>query len=233
MPDWRAIVQQRLSALALEAAEKEEVHAELAAHLEEICEGLMLQGCPEDEAVRSTLAQVEDWQELMRRIQSAKVKGNIMSKRVLQFWLPGFLTLLLSMSLLMLIQLFGPNPWIVARKSGWALIAPMAVVYVPWLLSLPLIGAMGAYLSSRAAASQRIVFYSILFPVLPYLVFFLIGFPIALIVDDHVAHNIMFSAFLVGLVAWVLLPGVALLPGGLPTKLYFWRRSTSRGITVG
>lgn len=146
-----------------------------------------------------------------------------MTNRVSQIWLPAFLTLLLSMGLLTLIQLFGPHPWIAARKSGWSLIAPVAVVYVPWLLSLPLIGALGAYLSRRAGASRRVVLLSILFPVLPYLTFFLIGLPIALIVDEHVAHNIMFSAFFVGLAAWVVLPAIALLAGGLPAQLYFSR----------
>lgn len=152
-----------------------------------------------------------------------------MSKRVSQIWLPGFLTLLISMSLLLLIQFLNPNPIIVDR-SGWYMVAPVMVIYLPWLLSLPLIGALGAYLSHRAGASQRIVLLSILFPVLPYLTFFIIGFPIALIVDDHVVHNIMFAAFLTGLVAWVLLPGTALLAGGLPTQLYSSRRLAQRGV---
>jgi len=137
--------------------------------------------------------------------------------------LPGFLALLLSMGLLMLIQFLGPRP-MVLHQTSWTMIAPFAVIYVPWLLSLPFIGAMGAYLSSRAGASQRLVLLSILFPVLPYLTFFLIGFPIALIVEEHVTHNIMFEAFLAGLVAWVLLPAAALLAGGLPTQLCFSRR---------
>jgi len=152
-----------------------------------------------------------------------------MSKRVSQIWLPGFLTLLISMSLLLLIQFLNPNPIIVDR-SGWYMVAPVMVIYLPWLLSLPLIGALGAYLSHRAGASQRIVLLSILFPVLPYLTFFISGFPFALIVDDHVVHNIMFAAFFTGLVAWVLLPGTALLAGGLPTQLYSSRRLAQRGV---
>jgi len=127
------------------------------------------------------------------------------------------------MGLLMLIQFLGPRP-MVLHQTSWTMIAPFAVIYVPWLLSLPFIGAMRAYLSSRAGASQRLVLLSILFPVLPYLTFFLIGFPIALIVEEHVTHNIMFEAFLAGLVAWVLLPAAALLAGGLPTQLCFSRR---------
>lgn len=230
MPDWQELVRQRLSGLALDAAEKDEVHAELAAHLEEACEGFVRQGVSESEALRRTLAEVKDWQDLRRRIQGAKEKENLMTKRVSQFWLPGFLTLLLSMSLLMLIQFFGPQPYIPARSS-WTTIAPAPVIYIPWLLSLPLIGAMGAYQCSRAGGSQRLVFYSILFPVLPYLTFFLLGLPMTLIIEGHLAHHIMTAAFFTGLLAWVLLPAAALLAGGLPTQIYFSRRLTQRSVT--
>ena len=115
-------------------------------------------------------------------------------------------------------------------RSGGSLVAPVATVYIPWLLSLPLIGAMGAYLSNRAGGSRRAVFSSIVFPVLPYLAVFLVGFPVALILEDHVAHNIMLSAFLVALVVWVLVPGAALSAGGLTTQLFVSRRLGSRRI---
>lgn len=59
--------------------------AELAAHLEEICQELRRQGMTDEEAVGRTLSQVEDWQALRRRIQSAKREENVMSNRVRQF----------------------------------------------------------------------------------------------------------------------------------------------------
>jgi hypothetical protein len=229
MPDWEVLVERHLGGLSLEPAEKAEVIAELAAHLEQIFEEWREQGLTEEAAIRRTLSHVEDWHELRRRIQIARVKENLMSKRVSQIWLPGFLTLLISMSLLLLIQFLNPNPLIVDR-SGWYMVAPVMVIYLLWLLSLPLIGALGAYLSHRAGASQRIVLLSILFPVLPYLTFFMIGFPIALIVDDHVVHNIMFAGFFAGLVAWVVLPATALIAGGLPTQLYSSHSLAQRGV---
>ena len=149
-----------------------------------------------------------------------------MTDRVKQVWLPGFLTLFLSMMLLMAIQFFGPQPVIVST-SGWRMTAPVAVIYVPWLLSLLLIGAIGAYLAGRAGASLRASLLSILFPVLPYSVFFVIWIPVSLILDDHIGHNTMRSALLLGLVAWVVLPGVALLAGGLPMQILRSRRSAS------
>ena len=218
MPDWQELVRQRLSGLSLDATEKDEVHAELAAHLEETYEGLVKEGEAEPAAVQRVLSLAGDWGDLRRRIQMAREKGSNMTNRVRQLWLPGFLTLFTSMMLLMIIEFFGPRPRIVQLR-GWSMIAPVMVVYVPWLLALLLIGAMGAYLSHRAGASQRVVLLSILFPVLPYFCFCVIGFPMALILEEHFAHSILASAILMGFVAWVLLPGTALLAGGLPTLL--------------
>jgi hypothetical protein len=233
MRDWEALVERQLSGIALDPAESAEVIAELAAHLSETCDELRRHGMTEEEAVRRTLFQVEDWQKLSRMIQAARTKEKIMTNRVKQFWFPSLLTLLLSMGLLMLIQVFGPNPWLVARKSGWSLVAPVAVIYIPWLLSLPLIGAMGAYLSNRAGGSQRAVFSSIVFPVLPYLAFFLVALPVMAIFNDRLAHNIMFGALFVGLFAWVLAPGAALLAGGLLVQFLLSRRLDSRRIAGG
>jgi hypothetical protein len=230
MRDWEAIVEQHLSGLALEPAEKSEVIAELAGHLAETCEELRRQGTKEEEAVRRTLSQIEDWQKLSRLIQTARTKENAMTNRVKQFWIPALVTMLLTMGLLMLIQIFGPNPWTVSRKSGWTLVAPVAVIYLPWLLSLPVIGAMGAYLSNRAGGSRRAVFSSIVFPVLPYLAFFLLALPVMAIFNDRLAHNIMFGALFVGLFAWVVAPGAALLAGGLLAQFVLSRRLDSRRI---
>ena len=238
MPDWQELVRRELSGLALDAAEKDEVQAELAAHLEESYEALLNEGVMEPAAVQSALWLAGDWQELRRRIPMTRTKGNNMTNRVRQLWLPGFLTLFTSMGLLILIGIFGPRPPIFHptdgynvsfQLRGWSMIAPVMIVYLPWLLALLLIGASGAYLSYRAGASQRVVLLSILFPVLPYSTFFLIGFPLSLILGEkNFTHNVMFSAFLVGLVAWVLLPGAALLAGGLPAQLFLSRRLTSR-----
>ena len=226
MPDWERIVGRELAGLALDAEERREVVSELAAHLQETCDGLQRQGVSAEDAVRRTLLRAGDWGDLRRRIQRARNKEDGMTNRVKQFWLPALLTMLLSMLLLMAIQFVGPRPLVVSMH-GWRMIAPVAVIYVPWLLSLIPIGAMGAYLAGRAGASSRAMLLSIVFPVLPYLALFLVALPVSLILDDHVAHNVMFSALWVGLVAWVLLPGVTLLAGGLPVQLLKSRRAVT------
>jgi len=227
MRDWREFVQSKLDELALPPGTKADVVDELAAHLEETCAELRKQGMTEESAVRLALSQVKDWHKLQRKIQSARTKENIMTNRVKQFWFPALVTLLLSMGLLMLIQVFGPSPWTVSRKSGWTFVAPVAVIYLPWLLSLPVIGAIGAYLSNRGGGSRRAVFSSIVFPVLPYLAFFVVALPVIAIFNDYLAHHIMFGALFLGLFAWVLAPGAALLVGGWLTQLFLSRRLDS------
>lgn len=226
MADWNAHVRERLAGSSLEPEELHEVIAELAGHLEETFQELRQQGLTEEAAVSRTLLQVADWQDLRRRIQTARRTERVMTNRVRQYWLPGFVALFLSMMLLMANEFIGIKPLIVSAH-GSQLSAPVAVIYVPWLLFLVPIGAMAAYLAGRAGGSQRAMFLSTVFPVLPHLAFFLVVFPVALILGDHVAHNVMPSALFLGLAAWVVVPGAALLAGGLPTQ-FFVSRPTKR-----
>jgi hypothetical protein len=236
MRDWQELVDRHLAELALRPADRADVIAELAAHLEELCEELRSQGMTEEDARRQTMSLIEDWDELRRRIQSSRKKESPMNQRVKQLWFPGFLTLLLAMGLLALVQLFGPivgaKPWTLARNTnGWNLVAPVAVIYLPWLFSLPLVGAIGAYLSTRAGATPCVVFTSTVSPILTYFGFFAMGFVTALLVDELVVHNIMFSAVFVGLLAWVLAPAAALLVGVLIARHFVSRSSSSSQIS--
>ncbi len=224
MPDWQELLRQRLSGLALAAEERGDVHAELAAHLEESYEFLRTKGLPEQAAMQQTLAQVADWQDLRRRIQTARTKENSMNDRVKQLWLPGFVTFLLSMSLLALNEIFGPKPFALMKVGQ----LPMVLFYIPWLLSLPLVGALGAYLSHRAVGSQRAIFSSIVFPVLPFLASILLVLPVSLIFDRFIGHNPSPTGLVMALLGWVLAPGVALLAGGLVAQFFLSRRSASR-----
>src|SRR5260370_37651201 len=91
MPDWRELVRQRLSGLALDAEERDEVQVELAAHLEESYEVFCKEGLPETEAVHRTFEQVADWRGLQRRIFRAKRGGHPRQKNVYQLWIPWLL----------------------------------------------------------------------------------------------------------------------------------------------
>ena len=119
MRDWQELVRQRLSGLKLGSAETEEVHAELAAHLEESYEVFCKEGLPEKEAVHRTFEQVADWRDLQRRIFMAKRSGHPMQKRVHQLWIPGFLTLILSIVFLATLQNLGFHARMVSSHDHW------------------------------------------------------------------------------------------------------------------
>jgi hypothetical protein len=232
MHDWAQIVRERLANLALPDEDAAQVLDELAGHLEEAYQSLRNEGLSEQVAIVRVEEGVGDWRVLQRKIESSRNKETIMSKRVTQFWFPAFLTLSLSMVLLPLIEFFGPKPWVTPMPGGPRLrMTPLAVVYVSWLVFLPFIGALGAYLSSRAGGRSRAVLSSCVFPVFPYVAFFVIGLPLALILDDHVAHNITIPAFFVGLSAWVVFPAMALLAGGWPVQYFAARRLGASQVT--
>jgi hypothetical protein len=218
MPDWRELVRQRLGGIDLAENEAAEVVEELANHLEETYRTHLGQGVTEQAAMQLALQEAGDWGKMRRQIESSRKKELPMNKRVSQFWLPALLTIFLAMVFLMVIEEVGPKPWVSSAQP--LRMTPVAVVYFAWLLTLPFVGALGAYLSRRAGARPSVVFSSVIFPIFPYLAFFVIGLPIAVILDDHVAHNIMLPAFFVGFAAWVILPGIALLAGGLLAQCF-------------
>jgi hypothetical protein len=229
MLDWQKLVRRRLSGLALDFTEREEIHSELAAHLQESYEALCTEGLPEHDAVQKTLALAGDWQDMRRRIQIARtMKENIVNDRVRQLWLPGLLTFVLSMGLLELVQKFGARPMVLDLDKG----TPVLMFYTSWLLTLPLAGAVGALLAKRAGGSPRILTISSVFPVLPFGVVFLIAIPAGLLMGHNLSHHIVGAAFLTMMVGWVLVPGVALLVGGLLVQLLS-RHSNSRRIAGG
>ena len=222
MRDWHKLVSEHLGGLNLEAQERAEVIEELADHLEEAFAEFRRQGLSEDGAAKRCLCEFNDWYELGRKIQSARRKENLMTNRVTQLWLPGLLTFVLSTGFLAVTQIFGPKPWILTWGHP-----PIAVLYIPWLFALPLVGAVGAYLSHRAGGSRRAVLCSIVFPVLPFLAATLLVLPFSMLFDHFIGHTTALLALLLALVAWVLGPGVALLAGGLPAQLFLSRRLAS------
>ena len=157
MPDWAKIVRQRLANLALEDDDPAQVFDEIASHLEENYRSLLNEGCSEEEALRRTLADAGDWQVLRKKIELSRKKEFTVPQRVKQFWIPALLTLFCSMVLLMLIQFFGPQPTILGSSSKLR-ITPVAVVYISWLITLPVRRGRGSVSvdSRRRTASRSI-----------------------------------------------------------------------------
>lgn len=228
MPDWEKLVRERLSDLALEPREQSAVIAELAAHLEESYMSCRTEGLSEQEAFYRTFNQVTDWHDLRHKITLAKNGEDLMQKRVRQLWIPGFLEMILSTLFLMTLQKLGFQPRIAWSGSN------TIFLYVPWLLSLPFFGALGAYISSRAGGSRGTMLLASVFPALALLTTFLLMFPIGLTIERVIGIQVDFSIVATALlrdgIDWILVPGAALLVGGLLVQFLFSPRLPSRRI---
>jgi hypothetical protein len=232
--DWHEHVRRELAGLALEPREREDVIEELAAHLEEAYDDLRARGLREDDAAQRCLDEVKNWRDLRRKILVARRENNVIPKRVSQLWLPCILTfgLFLGFNLLARPLLIFGHSHEIGTHNGMPRMLPPATILIPWLLSLPLVGAIGAFFSHRAGGTLRAMLSSAIFPVVPFLVFFIFGFPLALNITDQFARHFMLSTFFEGLVVLVLVPAAALLAGGITVELLVSRRRSTFGVAA-
>jgi hypothetical protein len=154
-----------------------------------------------------------------------------MKKRVLRLWVPGFLTLILSMLLLTALYRLG-----LRARLVWS--GPNAILlYTPWLAGLPFFGALGAFISSRAGGSRANALFVSVFPALAlagaFLLMLPIGFAVEGITGGHGDFGSVAAVLLKDGIGWTLVPGAALLAGGLLAHLLFSARSSPRDTAVG
>jgi hypothetical protein len=129
-----------------------------------------------------------------------------MNTRTRTFWVPALVSLTAAMACLTISTLVGLEPRFVAR--GWA----TYVVYIPWLLMLPLCGAAGAYLSRRAGGECRVPLAAGLFPVIAMTS--LVGF--LTVIGKFVYAKPQWFYFSMAALFGSILPGMALLLGAVP-----------------
>jgi len=225
MPDWEKLVSSRLAQLALDEHERQEVIVELAAHLEEIYEAFRQKGHSHDDAIRGTLLQVDDWNKLRREIYIARTKENAMNARTSRLWVPSFVTLAASVITLVGFAFLGLKPgplgspgqgiWWSHLIGGIASGPYMVNEYTAWLMALPLIGAIGAGLSSRAGGRLRDIVISGAFPALAWLTIVLVVLSFAASLGrglEAVTAPVNLARLMILL---VLIPGACLLLGVL------------------
>lgn len=225
MRDWRKFVQVQLAGLPLSPGTKADVVDELAGHLEEVYEGYQRQGVTEELAARRAMKQVTDWSALQRHIRNAKEREELMQNRVRQLWFPGLLTLTLSTGLLPMLLKLGLEPRIVSWRGPETIL-----FYVPWLMTLPLFGALGAYISLRAGGSARAILFSGVFPVLSLAACFFVILPLSIVLDRSIAFHLTLAGFLSLLLSWIAVPGTALLIGALPIQILHAREVDSQRV---
>jgi hypothetical protein len=132
MPDWKNLVRQRMQPLP--GTQADEVIEELSTHLEETYNDLLDRGCAPQAAFERTLQEVDDWDVLCRRISRTRQRRNPMNDRTKRLWLLVAVTWLGASLSAMVLQPGRLYPYLIE-------------FYLPWMATLPLVGAAGAYLA--------------------------------------------------------------------------------------
>jgi hypothetical protein len=145
------------------------------------------------------------WAILSTRTQKSMNTGT-MNRRTRTFWVPALVSLAAAMACLTISTLGGLEPRFVAR--GWA----TYVVYIPWLLTLPLCGAAGACLSRRAGGERRTCLAAGSFPAIAMTS--LVGF--LTVIGRFVYAKPQWVYFPMAVLFGSILPGMALLLGTVP-----------------
>jgi hypothetical protein len=126
--------------------------------------------------------------------------------RTKRFWLPALASLTASMVSLAIVTIGGHQARFLAHGSSTYL------VYIPWLLTLPLCGAAGAYLSRRAGGERHVCLAAGLFPVIALTI--LVGF--LMVIGKFTFAKPELVYFLMALLFGSIIPGGALLLGTIP-----------------
>jgi hypothetical protein len=206
MLNWTQIVRDRLQPAGITLSDP--VIFELAGHLQEAYEAARSQGFTQTEALEQALQEVPDWRVLARAVDRVRSEEGFMNHRTRRLWLPSLITLLGVSASLALFQFVGVRPhllWVgrLALTFYWA-----------WLATLPMFGALGAYLSRRAHASMPTRLAAGLAPALVMLIVMFLILPWGLAIDGFDFFRLV--SFGLGLANWVALPAFALLLGALP-----------------
>jgi hypothetical protein len=229
MPEWKRMVHDNLK-LGLGPQPDEEVVSEVAGHLEDLHHDLRQRGLSESEALRLTVEAVDDWKDLTRKIRRTKRQEAVMNNRTKTLWLPGLMAFAASSILLTILQrLIMMRPTLFIALEHIIRLHPTfwwrnqaVVIYLCWWVLLPLCGAAGACLSRRAGGTRRACAAASLFPSLVMFCLFCCILPVSMVIDKNsylMQHPLY---FVLAMVNWIMVPGLALILGALP----FLQRTT-------
>lgn len=206
MPDWKALVGERLGGLKCTPSQKNEIIDEAAGHLQDVYEQSCLEGLSESEALHRSLEQVADWANFSRQVQRTKHWEETMNNRTRILWLPGCISLLAAMVCWAVSIRVGLQPRFVLRGLT------TSVIYITWLSVLPLCGAAGAGLSRRAGGQGWSCILAGLFPAIS-----LSGLvAVLLLIGQIVLYKPQSFYFVRGVFFGIVLPSAALLLGTAP-----------------
>ena len=168
MRDWQMEVGDRMSGLKLSTEARNDVVRELSCHFEEIYEDARERGAGEQEAREQALGSVRDWGRFKRDVEHEKESFMTTTPFRQKVLFPGLIALVTACIPL----------WITSMMfrygSQWIFYVIDAGRYfvfnIPWLVALPVAGAVGAYFSWRHGGSSANRASAALFPSFMYLV---------------------------------------------------------------
>jgi len=232
MPDWKKIVREQMSSEGSSCDLKEEIIAELAAHLEDGYQNEIARGLGESEASQHVLSAVR-WNRLAREIRRVNRKEESMNNRTRALWFPAVVNLFVATILLTLLEKLGVHPRMIHAHmvlNHYAKSHPGDIKYLvpvdrlvdmfnlPWLCTLPLSAALASLLAKRAKAPAALRLLAGLAPSLVWLVVF-VAMSLEFELDRWqfpTGFPLEFSYFALSALARIVLPAVPLLLGTLP-----------------
>ena len=120
--------------------------------------------------------------------------------RVRRLWAPVLSTFLISVAV-QVVALRVPQlpPWVFFTRNG------VSIVLAPlWMLALPFIGALGAWLSLRAGGNTRDRLLAALGSAWLNGAILTLGVPLSMIIERHFSLSIKLTAYIVYMIAWCL-----------------------------
>ncbi len=233
MHDWEALVSNRMENLRLADGARREIVRELAVHLEEIYDDARAHGANENDARAQTLGSIRDWRRLARDVQREKETFMSLTPFRRKVVVPGLVAVLLAaiaLTITSVLHRMGSQQIFYPVPMNYGL---YAVFNVPWLISLPIAGAVGAWLSRRFGGNAWQRLTAAMFPPLLYVAAFAFAFAAGLVVTlimlllgryqgDHASGAEWAARLTSAFLPWIVAPALASLVGALP---FLWIRA--------
>ena len=212
MPDWKKLVEERLASLNVSASTKQEIVAELAAHLEDVYEAAQARGLDATASLELALQEIQDGPVLVANIHRAHSEEDLMNLRTRSLWLPALVSLFASSLFLFALTEISLQPRMLVRLNSSA----AHWVYTLWIVGQIAFGALGAFLSRRVGGSRPARVVAATFPAIVMLASCAIVIPVSALMqhNDFIFHEpgrLWWGAFL-----WAVVPAVTLLLGATP-----------------
>jgi hypothetical protein len=208
MPDWRRLVSRRLRRLDVPPERRDEIAREMAGFLEDLYAERLRVGDTPRNARRAALAGAGRWPDVVRALEREE---GAMRHRLKALWLPSLGLSLAAMGLLLAVARFGAGVQIV-----WHPPQPPVILYWPWLMALPLLGAAGTGWSRRMGGSRGERTLVTLFPALVLLALLLVG--LAALLRQELSAGEKLLVLWISVLNWAVLPAAALLLGTLASS---------------